>query len=213
MPPPTTTLTATQPPPGGNGPTGLELRTTLQDSEKIRKAWKERGGTLGSGDFNGMAIIMAGDSMSGYGAGISVSGGLLYMKPPVLGESPMWWGFRLGAGMSAAYISISSTSISNINIPLYAGVMVGLGTFAGDGKWRGVVVGIDYQPALTIQFPDKGESTTDFNDQGFNITVDFTSLDNLLDTVAREAHFRIYGFILPTDDFFFATIGVGAVWY
>jgi hypothetical protein len=200
----------------------IEHRVVLKEAEAVRQAWKKRGGFLGS--MEAVAGLTIGGGSAGpcdigiFGFNLMVKRGALAMSPPVIHEKKIWTAFRFGAGAGFQYNSRttscgsieSDSETAQMQIPVYLGFQLGLGGFGDDGEWRGAVLGLDYQPSVTIPFT---EGDISFNEWGVNFTLDFVSLEAALDAIATEAHFRITGSVLPLGDLISATISIGVVTY
>jgi hypothetical protein len=173
------------------------------------------------------------------GGGIGGRIGLLFLKTPTPGESSGLFALRLGSGIDASFLSLSQTTTSTqthrtensfcvsqayssetytsgtMQLPLNVGLSFGLGGFGGSDSWHGVVVGLSYAPSYSYSFGPQG-GTGSFNHLGFEVTLDITSVEALVDRLARQAQFRVSGFFLPPikQDFpWVFSLGLGAVWY
>lgn len=103
------------------------------------------------------------------------------------------------------------------------GYTFGLGSFFTPEEWKGVMLGLYWKPnfvmsKMTYEMDgeySEGDPTSSFNPTGFQWTLDWGSFGALANTLAKEAHFSINGFILPETDEtpFVFSIGLGVVWY
>jgi hypothetical protein len=200
----------------------LEAEGTFDEAEKKRQDWKKRGGSLISYEFRGNAIFLTGGGLTGYGGGVGGRIAFLYLAPPDQASGSSTWGaFRLGVGYDWSYTSVSfdgmSSSSQTASLPFAVGANIGLGGFGDAESWSGVVLGASWAPSFTSsKISGQDNPTGTFNYIGFEVTLDFTTLDAIADQYAKKAHWRISAFLLPpvgSSSTFFATFGVGAVWY
>ncbi len=103
------------------------------------------------------------------------------------------------------------------------GYTFGLGRFLTPVEWKGVMLGLYWKPnfvmsKMTTEIDGdyyEDDPTSSFNPAGFQWTIDWGSFGALANTLAKEAHLSINGFILPETDEtpFVFSIGLGVVWY
>ncbi|MBN2858122.1 MAG: hypothetical protein JXN63_06950 [Candidatus Delongbacteria bacterium] len=103
------------------------------------------------------------------------------------------------------------------------GYTFGLGRFFTPEEWKGVMLGLYWKPnfvmsKVTTEIEGEyyeGDPTSSFNPTGFQWTLDWGSFGALANTLAKEAHLSINGFILPETDEtpFVFSVGLGVVWY
>jgi hypothetical protein len=215
---------------------GVELTQRLS-SEDARQAWLKRGGSLISYALSGAVTAMYLPQLDARGAGLgaSFSVGLLNLSPPDIDKHEKnFFGYRLGLGaqLSAFQLSyylkkptLSGTTVTytldqqsvgsqQLLIPGYIGIQGGLGNFDSLSQWSGWTFAIDWAPSYQLQLNPSGGGGN-FNYLGFNLDIQHGSMHAALQKVAAEAQFKISFFMLPPigDLPFFATIGLGAVWY
>ncbi|PKN54421.1 MAG: hypothetical protein CVU56_26615 [Deltaproteobacteria bacterium HGW-Deltaproteobacteria-14] len=215
---------------GRDGGVGLEVSGRLENSELKRKAWLARGGGIMSFAMDAGLTVTSFDtggvSSSGFGFGLGGEVTSLDMTPPVPGERDTWSAFRFGTSFHLSFMSVStdisvmgyddssSYDSTQLEIGLPIGWLWGLGGFADDNVWRGVVLGLDLKPSLTMSFDDNGDSDPSFNPLGFAFNIDFASFEEKMGEVAREAQYRLSLFFLPPiGDFLMLTANFGVVWY
>ncbi|MFO0660632.1 MAG: hypothetical protein U0165_12490 [Polyangiaceae bacterium] len=209
-------------------PTPLgETTKILDDAEKRRLAFLERGGNLLGFDtqasFLYLSLTTGGTTVTGFGVGAVAHTTYYYMSVPDPRKSQSTFvSFRAGTGIefSGARVSVNDTTYGGylLNFPIAVGGQVGLGSFKGPGEWKGVMLGADYKPSGSFTFITGQDSSKGFNYTGFQITADFISLHSLKEDMAkmvREAGIRTSIFVLPPiDDIpFVLYIGAGTVWY
>ena len=178
-------------------------------------------------------IVKGSADAAGGGVGGGVRGGAIYLVPPNPDGYGFWYAGRVGVGLDVNVMTLkmptgidvtnpcssstassyifSSTSVTQMQIPFNIGGHIGLGKIKDNGKWKGVVLGLAWAPSITYFQASGGAGQTDFNATGFEFDIDVTSMEAL----AKEAHFRLSGFVLPPVGSLplFVTVGVGAVWY
>lgn len=219
---------------------GLEVAGSLDEAEARRQAWVRRGGTIVGYGFSangsllyqasvpytkierGTARLSHADSFGvGVGGGLHIS--ILGLSAPDTATSKTTWSaWRLGTGVDFSYFTISppgdtqfSISATQVSIPVSAGGQIGTGTFRLGDTWHGVMLGADYRPTFTY-FSTNGQSDSNFNWAGFQITADVTSFKAAIDARAAQAQFRFTFLVLPPlgeTKILFVTLGLGAVWY
>ena len=145
---------------------GVNVTKNLQ-SEETRQAWMKHGGWLTSYEASGLftyrRATIATLTLSGAGGGGSFRFGLLRLVPPDLTRGGAnWFGFKVGLGFDASFVSNSvkvdgviasgskSSTTVQMNVPLSVGIFGALGHFDDDGGWRGLTVALSYEPALGI---------------------------------------------------------------
>ncbi|MBX3215144.1 MAG: hypothetical protein KF850_24120 [Labilithrix sp.] len=150
-----------------------------------------------------------------------------------------WWGFRATAGLDLhAYHVRAPVGIaepegelcSNVakrshavaygssmqlfaSVPLTIGGLVALGKL-DDARWKGVVLGAAWSPALYHFGAFSSMASTRLNPLGLELSVDLTVLH--AEPARPEPHIRVAFFFAPHTDATQSAIGtlsVGAVWY
>jgi hypothetical protein len=168
----------------------------------------------------------------GGGGGIGGRLGYMFLALPSDGRGP-WAAFKLGTGVDVGFMAMQmamnpgcpgtgvdfmTSAFTTVQVPFQAGLHVGLGGGSGD-HWKGVVLGFNYSPSYSYAVMTSGDASSgsgSFNAAGFELNIDFTSLEATLDKLTQEAHFRITAFVLPpiTADLpWVGVFGLGAVWY
>lgn len=178
----------------------------------------------------------------GGGGGIGGRLGFMYASLPK-GEGGTWAAFKLATGADVSFLGMrvaaglqpnvappgcatqyninwQGTSFMSVQVPFQIGAHIGLGGFGDPQHWRGVVVGLNYSPSyqyskvLSSQYSSEGSGS--FNAAGFELDVDFASLEATLQKYGEEAHVRVTVFVLPPikeDMPLIGVFGIGAVWY
>lgn len=160
----------------------------------------------------------------GGGGGARLAFYFLTPPNPEVGRASLL-ALRTGAGAEVYYLAISppgtndpSISATVIQLPAAVGLMAGTGHFDGEGKWRGVVLGLDWHPTLThttVRWKGQSSSSTDPNLAGVRLTLDVLSMDGVIDRLTPEPHFRASVIALPPVGHLplYMSLGVGAAWY
>jgi len=210
-------------------------RTGGKDMGAEKRAdWMKRGGALLSYSANaqltGFYQPASGGAkccVGGVGGGSGARVGLLLasMPDPERGTST-WMAFRAGAGFDVTYFALSppgtndfKDNATSFGVPAHIGAQIGLGSFRGASDWRGVVLGLDWQPSYTyVSVKSSGGTSSgsgNFNYLGVDVTIDVASLAAAMDRLAAEPHFRVTLLLLPPigDMPLMGTLGIGAVWY
>lgn len=123
--------------------------------------------------------------------------------------------FDSGGGEGDCGVPTTVTS-NQVNLPFTISGQLALGSPDEAGEWSGVLFGLGWAPAMSIQIPSQGDPQTDVNVSGFEFTIDFATLTSAIEGLAQEAHFRITAFALPPTTeggYWVGTLGLGAVWY
>jgi hypothetical protein len=170
---------------------------------------------------------------NGVGGGIGVRFGLVYLPvpDPNLGVGSFVT-FRCGVGLDTNVLYVSkptgyepapSTNVTRgsqalwvSSAPLYVGLGIASGRFAGPTNWRGAVIGFGYAPAAQFSMDLAGtKGDFRFNPAGIEASVDITRLDTTQgETSASQIRVWAAG-LMPMDDSRpgFASLGIGAIWY
>jgi|GEM_PF-3557814 len=214
----------------GGGGVGLDVSGRLEGAELKRKAWMEMGGQITSFGMDAgltiMSIESSGFSSTGLGFGLGAEMSRLSMTPPIPDESNTWSAFKWGGAFHLSFMTLSSEidlggyedtsefDQTQLEIALPIGWLWGLGSFADDNVWRGVVLGIDLRPSISMSFGDNASDDPSFNPLGFGLNLDFASFEEKMGEVAREAQYRLtFFFIPPVSDLLMLTANFGVVWY
>lgn len=175
----------------------------------------------------------------GGGIGTGAGGRIGIMRRSAMFASSVvsWWGLRATLGLDANIYhervpkgfrrvdgELCST-VAQTDHPVEYGTAVllltqpslGLGPVIAFGnsdaaRWRGVVLGLSWTPAVVLALASEGESKTYVNPLGVEVTVDFATIRSR----ANEPHFHLAWFIAPptTDSRpAITTLSVGLVSY
>lgn len=126
------------------------------------------------------------------------------------------------------WVTVNDSYTMNMTMLTYEfsgniGYTFGLGRYFTPEEWKGVMLGLYWKPnfvmsKVTTEIEGEyyeGDPTSSFNPTGFQWTLDWGSFGALTNTLAKEAHLSINGFILPETDEtpFVFSVGLGVVWY
>lgn len=183
-----------------------------------------------------MHMDQEGFDVSMNGGGYDITSYRRKIKPPSFKDGKTTWtGYNIGFGSSGSFVygtssmsiltstmDISMTTINEyINVPM--GLTVGVGHYTSDGVWGGVALTLNYVPSLSYRFdvtkmsgdgnmiPGQNTYTSSLylNLGGMNFSMDFGSYSKMADKFAKEAHFTIFGFFLPSTDKTPLTVYIG----
>jgi hypothetical protein len=121
-----------------------------------------------------------------------------------------WVALRLGAGVGLGGVG-SKGGEGAFGIPLYVGVKGGIGSWSG-ARWRGHVLGFDYQPVAWITFTKDGLEVARMHYVGFAL---FWETVKLYRYRAREPNWRALSLSVapPVGDLpLIVTFGTGVSW-
>jgi hypothetical protein len=186
------------------------------------------------------SVYAPGGSGRGSGLGVGIGGRVAYQDATSApqGRSASWWGFRVGAGLDIALlyakvptgipdmtgklcarvksdgaeVQYAGSSVLLLQIPVFVGAMLGLGTGAEKEIWRGIVLGAAWAPTLTYLKPWVATDSLDASFLGMELTLDFATVrrDSGHEAGKRAALFLL----LPARQNGPAvlTLSFGAVW-
>jgi len=232
----------TPPPPAAASPTvmvgpgaGVAVSQDLE-SDRIRRAWASKGGTVPSFEVSAGTQIMYKDlsQQAGEGAymsGVGLNGGLRLAllgidSPKYETRDTSWFAWKLGIGLdlgsmtatiNAPAVGMSdSARMTSTAVVFSLGVMKAFGSFTGPNEWSGVAIGLEWAPSSTsTTLTDSyGNSTrtSSFNPTGFAVNFESGTLQSMAGSKAR---FKARIFLLPPVDEMplLLTMSLGAVWY
>jgi hypothetical protein len=211
------------------GKTGGGTLTVTQDleSDKIRQAWLQAGGSLPAFEGNLGMLLMYKDlsKTAGSGAymnGVGISAGLkvavLYLDPPDYDkQETSWtaWKVGLGGDMGATAVTLNnpnapsayrqiSASMASTTLIFNLGFLHAMGAFSGPSDWNGFAIGLDWAPSsqrTTMTSTVGGYTTTQtsssFNASGFAINFETGNLATLTSKIGKKAKLKLSIFILP----------------
>lgn len=212
------------------------------ESDKVRKAWAEKGGSL-SGYEAGLGLsFMFLSKDDGYGVmtmsgtGFQASLGLtsLSMTPPDYEtRGTKWTAWKMGLGMDVASFSFTSEYTPNsgsggfsmtgqmtqLSLNGCIGFLTATGSFDSETEWSGFAVGLDWAPSIVKTTSTVGGVTTEsdpqFNAAGLALNFESGSMKAMAETMAKEAHFKLRIFLLPPvkDMPLFLSVNAGWTWY
>lgn len=174
--------------PQKGGGVGMTVAQDL-DSDKLRMAWAQTGGTLPAFEASFGAIFMYKDlsKTSGAGAymnGVGFSGGvrlaLLTLDPPDYEtRDTSWTAWKLGIGGDMGVTSVTinlptyrvngvtyggpqTASMSSTTLLMSLGFMHAVGSFSGPNDWTGFAMGLEWAPSSqrTVITDKAGHQTT-----------------------------------------------------
>ncbi len=170
----------------------------------------------------------------GGGGGVALRAGVVLLRSPEPWRSSAIFGARLGTGVDLTALVTSPIGVDGVDpyllvrVPFRVGALLGGGWFLGHRHWRGVVIGVDYEPALThTTFHETNGSQpglaqaqswprTRFHALGFGLTLDVAGIRvPATGRPSLEPQLRVHAAVHPpTGDLpTVASFGVGAVWY
>lgn len=219
---------------------GIALTVDRQlESERLRQAWMQRGGSISSFEFtaNGSFMLMSEFNAMGGGGGLGLKTARLnFTAPQYATRDRSWSAFKLGFGLDAqmfyskfwakapnryggggTYVAVFESSQAQLTVPGALGFVAAFGSFDSPTEWSGFSVGADWAPSYTMTVNTKGGSPDgNFNYAGFALNFQSGSLTAHLSDISKEAHFKLSFFVLPpvTKSLpLLVSTNIGAVWY
>ena len=207
-------------------------------SDTIRKSWLEKGGTIGSSSAGAQFVYMdmsaGSSSISMMGLGCEFTSSWLRLSPPNYDKQVSSWNaFVFGGGFNIQYTTGSGDLGSNMSMDMTSttmslktpiGFTLGLGGFKPDHSWGGAAVSLTWAPSLQLNSNDskldmgsmgyQETKSTDIslNLGGFGAAIDFGSFDKAMSQKAKNAHFSIFGFVIPKTSKTPFMLSIGIAW-
>jgi hypothetical protein len=144
------------------------------------------------------------------GAGLDLD--LLYAKVPT-GIGSMAGKLCARVRSDGANVQYEGSSVLLLQVPIFFGAELGLGSTDENATWHGIVLGAAWAPALTYFKPWSTEGDLNASYLGAELTIDFATVHP---GPTREAGKRAAVFlVLPVRDDgpVVLTLSFGAVWY
>lgn len=214
---------------------GSSQRVRLERAEAKRRAWLARGGTLIGYELRAGVLHFAASQVSGWGGSAAARIAVMGLSLPDPERGGVWSAWSLGTGADFAALTVEApgtsyfdpssneqissgggrTELGLLQVPLTLSYFVGLGSFRSDTRWKGAVIGMRYSPSVTVPFGDGVDGEATVNYLGLELSLDYASFEATAEQMAKEAHLRVFGFVLPpiADLPLVVAIGGGAAWY
>jgi hypothetical protein len=212
--------------PGKNGGGTITVTQDLE-SDRLRKAWAQTGGTLPAFEGNlGMLLMYkdmskqagAGAYMNGVGLSAGLKVAMLYLEAPDYEKRDTSWNaWKVGLGGDVGATSVTMTnpnapaayrtlraSMSSQTITFNLGFLHAFGAFNGPNDWSGFAVGFDWAPSsqrTTLTTTAAGftqtTSSSAFNARGFAVNFETGSLATMASSMGKKAKLKMSFFFLP----------------
>lgn len=224
--------------------TGVMVSMTQKlESDRIRRGWAERGGSIGAFEASGGMSLMYlyKDPMTMSGVGLNFGAkvaNLTLTAPDYERRDQSWTATKIGVGADLGALSVTITtpvvcypyagcvggtetaSMSTFTLSGLFGYMQAFGSFDSPTDWSGWAIGLDWAPSYqttTLTLPDGSvQSDSQFNLTGFAINFESGSMKSMAMKMGKQAHMKLSFFFLPPvseDVPFIMNVTVGAVWY